>query len=372
MLNLKAARNIASFARLPEDKEKDLRLDPRNQQWGEHGKNTMLRHGVLLSESVTPLLEERLSNVCGTLGVPRKNVSAFVYNSAEVQADCFIDTPETCILRFTSGLINLMDEKEFQFVAGHELGHFLLGHVTDSQHPAEVSSEDYMIKRVRELSADRIGFLSIGDLDESVQAIIKIASGLGDQFLRFDVSSFLSQTGMISNPSRGENQNSTHPSMLIRCRSLLWFSMSVKSIRDVHKTSEAQIQKINSRVIQDLEKFVDGQILLRKTEFENDIVLWKSALLVFHSGSFTKEVQKRLSESLGQEILRGIKSFFVLYGRDELLEQITEKLNAALALVYREFPSSAKEIESVGFERAYRIVQGHPTASEVIPCGSLP
>ncbi len=357
MTDLKTARKIASFVRLSEDKEEDLKFNPRNLKWGEHGKDTMLRHGVLLSESVTPLLEKRLSSVCETLSIPRENVSAFVYNSADVQADCFIDTPETCVLRFTSGLVNLMNEKEFQFVTGHELGHFLLGHVAYSQNSADGSSEDYMIRRVKELSADRIGFLSIGSLDESIQAIIKTSSGLGDEFLRFDVSSFLSQTDMISNPSQGESRNSTHPSMLIRCRALLWFSMSVKSVHDVPKTSEHQIRKVNSRVIKDLEKFVDGQILLRKTEFENDIVLWKSALLVFHSGSFRKEVQTRLAKSLGEETLHSIKSFFGLYSRVELLEQIKHRLKDSLASVHREFPSSAKEIENIGFERAYKIVQ---------------
>ncbi len=365
MVNIKTAREIASFVRLSEDKE-DLKFDLRNLKGGEHHRDTMLRHGVLLSESVTPVLEERLSAVCRNLGIPRKNVSAFVYNSADVQADCLIDTPETCVLRFTSGLVNLMDGKEFQFVAGHELGHFLLGHAAEgdsSQYPVKESSEEYMTRRARELSADRIGFLSIENLDESIKAIIKTASGLGNRFLRFDVSKFLSQTDIISNPSLGESRNSTHPSMLIRCRALLWFSMSVKSIEDVAETSESRIREVDSRVVSDLEKFVDGQIRLRRTELENDAVLWKSALLVFHSGSFKKEVQKRLSEDLGEETLNGIRSFFELYDRDELPEQITRRLDDSLASVYREFPTSAKEIKNSGFERAYKIVRGQQSGT---------
>lgn len=356
---------MASFVRLSEDKA-DPKLELQNLRGGDHHRDTMLRHGVLLSQSVTPVLEERLSDVCNALGIPRKNVTAFVYNNADVQADCLIDTPETCVLRFTSGLVNLMDEKEFQFVAGHELGHFLLGHGACSQYLAEESSEDYMVRRARELSADRIGFLSIVNLEESIQAIIKTASGLSEQFLRFDVSSFLSQINMISNPSKGESRNSTHPSVLIRCRSLLWFSMSIQSISDVVKSNESKIREVDSRVIKDLEKFVDGPIRLRKTELENDVVLWKSVLLVFHSGSFTKKVQSRLSEDIGEETLRGVKSFFDLYSRDELLEEISRRLDSSLSSAYREFPTSAKEIENVGFERAYRIVNGVKTV-----CGRM-
>ena len=58
-------------------------------------KDSMLRHGLLISPSLTPLLEQRIVDVCENLGVPRDCISAFVHNSSEVQADCFIDTPTT-------------------------------------------------------------------------------------------------------------------------------------------------------------------------------------------------------------------------------------------------------------------------------------
>ena len=159
--------------------------------------------------------------------IPRSAVTAFVYNSAEVQADCLVDSHDSCVLRFTSGLINLMDEKEFQFVAAHELGHFLRTRCMFPIYFGRVDRRVYDPESKRTFR--RSDWVSrVDNLDESVQAIIKTASGLGDQFLRFDVSSFLSQTDLITNPSRGESKNSTHPSMLVRCRSLLWFSMSIQ------------------------------------------------------------------------------------------------------------------------------------------------
>lgn len=356
MADLCKARKLALSVRLSEDKLSEV-SDSESLKGRERHRDTMLRHGVLISKSVAPLLEDRLAGVCDTLNIPRENVTAFVYNSAEVQADCLIDSHATCVLRFTSGLINLMDEQEFKFIAGHELGHFLLGHGTCSQHLSEDSSENYMARRASELSADRIGYLAIRDLEESIQAIMKMASGLNEQFLRFDVSSFMSQSNLISDPSKGESRNSTHPSMLIRCRALLWFSMSIHSINDLKKLNESEVRKIDSRVIKDLEKFVDGQIRMRKAELEGDVVLWKSALLIFHAGSFSKDVQSRLSENLGDEILEGVKSFFELYSRDELLDEISRRLDETLATAIKEFPSSAKSIKNIGFERAHRIVE---------------
>ena len=356
MTDIRKAKEIAKLARLSED-ELSESINPHDFRGREYHKDTMLRHGVLISKSVTPSLDDRLNAVCKTLQLPRECVTAFVYNSPEVQADCLIDTPDSCVLRFTSGLVNLMDEHEFKFVVGHELGHFLLSHGTCSQHLSEGSSEDFMMMRARELSADRLGYLSIGKQEESIQAIIKTASGLSNQFLRFDIASYISQIDKISDHSRDESINNTHPSMLIRCRSLLWFAMSIHSIEDLEKVSQEKIKEINSRVAKDLEKFVDGQIKLRKIEFEKDIALWKSALLIYHSGSFTKEVQKRFGDEMGKDTLRSIKSFFELYSKEELLEEISRRLDDSLKKSHNEFPSTAQNIETAGYEIAYRIVE---------------
>lgn len=357
MADLKRAREIAARVRISEDRPSKFESSFDIKDRYRH-KDAMLRHGVLISQSVTPSLDDQLEAVCRTLNTPRECVAAFVYNSPEVQADCLIDSPDTCVLRFTSGLVNLLDENEFKFVIGHELGHFLLGHGSCSQYLSEGTSEDFMIRRARELSADRIGYLSMGNKEEALQAIIKTASGLSNQFLRFDVASFMSQTGMISNPSRGESKNSTHPSMLIRCRSLLWFAMSVLSIQDLDHLTKEKRHQIDSRVVKDLEKFVDGQVRLRKREFEKDIAVWKSALLIFHIGVFTKEVQQRLQKTLGDETLHSIKSFFELYSREELLSEITQRLDQTLKTTSREFPSSAQDIENAGYKVAYKVVEG--------------
>ena len=355
MTDLSSARALAERVRVEEDRQ-GKHLESHELQGRSQHKDSMLRHGLLISESVTPEIERRISEVCERLLIPRSAVTAFVYNSAEVQADCLIDSHDSCVLRFTSGLINLMDEKEFQFVAGHELGHFLLGHGACSQYISDGSSEGFMTQRARELSADRIGFLGVDNLDESVQAIIKTASGLGDQFLRFDVSSFLSQTDLITNPSRGESKNSTHPSMLVRCRSLLWFSMSIQGLEDLKKTPDSVIQEVDKKVTRDLERFVDGQIRARKKELSDDITLWKSCVLIINEGSFKKDVQERFSDELGITSLNGLKSFFESHSKDELPLEASKRLDQCTQSLYKEFPSTAEVIETDGVVKAYEIV----------------
>jgi|TARA_B110000971_G_C20007616_1_gene499939 hypothetical protein len=355
MIDLKSARLQAARVRLSED-QSGKKLGSHDLQGREIHKDSMLRHGLLISESMTPELEKRIGQVCERLLIPRQSVTAFVYNKADVQADCVIDSEESCVLRFTSGLVNLMNEKEFQFVAAHELGHFLLGHGACSQYAKDGSAEGFMTQRARELSADRIGFLGVDDLGESIQAIIKTASGLGDEFLRYDVSSFMAQTELLSNPARGESRNSTHPSMLIRCRAMLWFSMSVPCLQDLKSTPDSVLQGVDKQVTRDLERFVDGQVRARKQELGDDIALWKSCVLIISEGSFKKDIQERLSAELGLTSFAGLKSFFELYSTEELEEEADKRLNVVISCAFKEFPSSAGEIELSGITRAYKII----------------
>lgn len=356
MTSLEEARVFAARVRLPEDRSGDpLKFQELRKR--EQHKDSMLRHGLLITEAMTPVLEKRLSAVCERLFIPRQSVTAFVYNRADVQADCVIDSPDSCVIRFTSGLINLMDEREFQFVAAHELGHFLLSHGACSQYTSGGSSEEFMIQRARELSADRIGFLGAGSLDESIEAIIKTASGLGDEFLRFDVASFISQASELTNPSSGESRNSTHPSMLIRCRALLWFSMCVTSLQDLQACSSNEMRDVDRKVSRDLEKFVDGHIRARKRECMNDIILWKSCVLIISIGSFKKEMQDQLLAELGLDDLEKVRSFLETYEKVELETEATMRLEACIKSLYEEFPSSAQEIETFSIKKAYEVIK---------------
>lgn len=356
MPNLNSARELANRLRLKEDLRGDSLTEKEFSGRDEH-RDAMLRHGLLISGSVTPLLERRLSEVCERLTVPREAVTAFVYNGSDVQADCLVDTPETCVLRFTSGLVNLMDEKEFQFVVAHELGHFLLGHGACSQHPKGGSTEGFLIQRSRELSADRIGFLGVDNIDESVQAIIKTASGLGDEFLRFDVASFLSQAELLSNPSRGESHSSTHPSMVIRCRALLWFSMSIPSLADFANISDDVIKDVDKKVLTDLERYVDGQVRARKIQASEDITLWKTCVLIISAGAFTNDMQSRVAKELGETLLAGLKAFFGSHSAGELECEASKRLEAAIKNLYREFPESADEVKRGAVAKAYETIK---------------
>ena len=349
-------RKLASFVRLPEDREEAglAQFAP-----GRDGhRDQMLRHGVLISPAVTPVLEESIAAVCERLGIHRHQVTAFAYSSPEINADCLIDGPNSCVLRFTSSLINLLDQEEFRFVVGHELGHFLLDHRAGCKSGSDGSSERFIMERARELSADRLGYLGTDSLECSIRAIMKTASGLGGEHIRFDVSSFVAQGKLLTNAALGEGKTATHPSMLVRSRALLWFSMEIRSIEDIDGSRSGDVQRVDDRVLRDLEKFVDGHVRLAKQDMLESIAVWKSASLIYEAGGFKKAVQTKFAADLGDERLESLKSFFTLYPKDALSEEIAKRLQDALDQAYHEFPSSAQQLEKDGFTRAYSIVRG--------------
>ena len=157
-------------------------------------RNIIYQNGLKISKKVAPTLSKSLNQVYKRLKIPKKAVDAFVYASPEIQAECFTGSTSECIIRFSSSLIDIMTTNEFEFIVGHELGHFLLGHSgIINKDVNQESLEYFMLQRSREISSDRIGLLACKSLDVAVKALMKIVSGLNNQYLKLDVGEFISQ-----------------------------------------------------------------------------------------------------------------------------------------------------------------------------------
>ena len=52
--------------------------------------------------------------------------------------------------------------------------------------------------RAQEVSSDRIGYLCCDSIDIAVSSLVKLASGLNDNYLKLDINEFLSQAENLS------------------------------------------------------------------------------------------------------------------------------------------------------------------------------
>jgi hypothetical protein len=286
--------------------------------------------GLKITKSLTPDLFEVFQKVFSHLKINSDSINAYVYSSPETQATCFANNRQECVVWITSSLINLMTKEELAFVIGHELGHFILGHNIEKRLDDE--SEEYLIKcRAQEISVDRVGLVSCGSLNIGVQALMKLISGLDEEFLRFDVGSFLNQ---IKN-QRGdtimcEGSSSTHPSLVMRCRALLWFSMSDVYLKTHGDSGGEKLSKIDQLITTDSEKYVDGPARKRIKEAKEDLIMWLAALASVRDGIMDKTDQKAIKNLVGDEMLKKLLNLYSDQSRSEVFNTTHEKLIEAL------------------------------------------
>lgn len=313
-----------------------------------HVRDAFYKTGLLITDRTTPALSRSFDAVCDRLCLPRESVEAFVYSSPEVQAECFSGSLDQCTVRFSSSLVNLLNEAEFTFVVGHELGHFLFGH-GGVQHRDARSIEHFMQLRFQEISVDRLGLVACSDLKTAVQAMIKTVSGLDSRHLRYNAGQFISQLSSLSDPSQGDSLGSTHPSMFMRCRALLWFSMDTQLSGYPDMVSRDRIDALDKRVAADFSKYVDGPAERRIEQTKRDLEMWLAASLMVADGRLAKSEQEAFSEWFGTELLEKLVNFLSGLDRLEVDDAIFERVRAAReeleGVIPDRFPDVYKDIE---------------------------
>lgn len=303
--SLFSARRRAQRLRFDGDLPSDADID----DYGElaRTRERLYQDAIEISALLTPELYERFCNACLRLDVPRELVTPFIYSSKDIQGECYANG-NGCVIRFSSGLIDLLDETEFEFVIGHELGHFLFGHHSASASTNRDSLEYFRKRRSQEISCDRIGLVACSSLDTALRALMKTVSGLTERHLRFDVLAFVSQLRKIES-SPIEASFTTHPSILIRARALLWFSTRDFTSQRETSTDHDHLKKIDERIGRDLDRFVDGAVRERISSLTEDLLLWMVALEVARIGTFSAAVQGRMRSRFGDETVEKLRSF---------------------------------------------------------------
>lgn len=289
-----------------------------------------LHEGLCITDFVAPKLESSICRVVERLNLPRDSIEAFVYPSAEIQAECGASDLTKCVVRFSSSLIELLDDDEFEFVCGHEIGHFLLGHGIINLENAGRNLEFLMQQRAQEISVDRIGMLACGSLETASRAMMKIVSGLSSEYLRFDVTAFLAQIDSIDKlGERSILQFSTHPSTLVRVRALLWFSMLYSPGKRIACFDAAELRRLDTRIKGDLDKYVDGPTRDLVRTASEELQLWLVAHKVVEDGVFSKEEQKIVEELFGAEILEKLVRFLTDIPDNEIKVKVSQRMNSA-------------------------------------------
>jgi hypothetical protein len=164
----------------------------------------------------------------------KERVELYVDPAPVVNASAYCGYGEdgAWIVTVTSGAIRLLDDKQLQFLLGHELGHHAFGHgqfredlnlvYQDTPQSDLLSSRLRVFERLQELSADRAGALALGgDVAGAAEALLRVHTGLGPEDLRLDLGVFLEEIERLEAFDIPDQIGlSSHPLLPLRVRAL--------------------------------------------------------------------------------------------------------------------------------------------------------
>ncbi len=242
----------------------------------------LLSTSLKATKEITPSIDKVIKKILTRLNLDNIGLECYIYNDPSMNASCFsLDNSVDLLIMVSSGLVNKMTEDELAFVLGHEVGHYLFGHLDYAEIERKKSElEDLKIGRLyqaQEISADRIGFICSGSVDSSLRAIIKTVSGLNDEFITHNLHTYLHQIKSLKFDSL-INASYTHPIFPIRAKALMLFSMSELYYLWSNELKQAPIstEKLTNKIRRDLESTT-----LKNLKNESDHVVEKFKLWFF-------------------------------------------------------------------------------------------
>jgi len=251
--------------------------------------DSLYENTICINEALMPNHNKEIEKICKKINIPRENIKAFVAPELEVNAQC-LPFDDIGILYFNSSLINLLSIEEFCFVAGHEIGHFVYKHQS-----GETLEEVSYLSKYREISCDRLGLIVTGNIESSINCLVKISTGLKSEHFKLNVKSLLEQEDLISD-NKAFNQ-STHPSLIARIKALMNFNTiyAQNELSYINLTSD--IKKVDTVIKKDLDKDIKKII----DNYEEKYKFWYALKIILKDKKFSEEEQLKFKNLFGNE-----------------------------------------------------------------------
>lgn len=238
-------------------------------------RRRLLATSVRLSRSMAPDVHKMADDCIEKLEIEIPH-ELYVYSSPQYNAACFKPEDGQLFVMFSSSLLESFAESELKFVIGHEFGHHVYNHheipigylLNGQSRPGPKLALDlFTWSRNAEISADRAGAYCAQNLNGVARSLFKLASGLSDKIIKFDLEQFLQQVDEMQvedgEPGQGpprEDWFSTHPFSPLRVKALKLFYES-------HLMSEGGIEQSHLEVgVQRLMSLMEPSYLEARTD----------------------------------------------------------------------------------------------------------
>ncbi len=313
--------------------------------------NDMLSNALLLNRVIAP----RIYDICEEIKTKLSfdaTIDFYLVSSAEVNAfsiNGFGHVPH--IICCTSSLIQQASDDELRWIIGHEIGHLIyLHHKLDvarrfiptgenERPPAGLTINYFRFRNYCEISADRIGFIAMPDIEIVTKSLFKITYGISEDHFKLDINEYLKQLERLRDVNLGD-LFSSHPNSMIRIKALIDFADS--ELYKLGKESDLAAAKMDEgilSILQLLETHPKNDREQRKVDFlsaagmymaccDQDTMSQKWDLLYDWLSDYTTQPEHYLQFDSQEAILKKTKQVCGLFAKEasddvfQLLERV--------------------------------------------------
>jgi len=340
----------------PEEFNIDLKKIEKPKILDESHLSNLLSNSIKVTKEILPKVSKSIDNVFEKLKIENQFNFFVTADNYQANAVCSLmslsSKPEIIL---TSKLIELLNEKELEFVIGHEVAHYIYQHsVYPNPHNIENRTSKLNVlnlSRAAEISADRIGFLACGELESSLRANLKLASGLSEKHLNYKFSAYLDQLRELESLGKSDSQLwSTHPIFLIRIQALIWFSMTKEyhEFFETKKKGTYSIAEIDDKIDNSIKKIIGDEIGQSNKEIFDRALMWGSLSLYLSDKTFTKKEQNSFIEKFGKEKATKVLSLLKFSNRDMLDRKVENAFQEASHLLKKDKNILISELKRLG------------------------
>lgn len=331
-------------------------IQTQNKHDQDRHLSNLLSHSIRISKEIFPDIGKGIEEIFEELKV-ENNFNFFVTaDHVEANAVCSVmPFSSKADIIITSKLVELLSHEELKFVLGHEIAHYYYQHFNYPHHSQAQSRVEKLnllnLSRAAEISSDRIGFLVCNDIETSLRAMIKLASGLGEKHINFNFSAYLDQLKELEKLGKSDGQLwSSHPNFLVRMQALIWFSMSreYNEFKNL-KGGTYTIKEIDEKIDKQINKIIGNELEVSNKEIYERALLWGSLHLYMHDKVFTKEEQEKFKKRFGEKKMTSTISFLKMT-KGNISDKIKLAFQEANTLLKKEKTNLIDELTSVGKE----------------------
>ena len=353
-------------------KEFDIRINPQNEiDYSSNMDAYLLSSSIQIKNDLFPKIYQSIQDV------KKKIEFEDIYNfyvspdNSTANAYCKVMPRSNSVdIVFTSRLIELLNQEELKFIIAHEVAHH---HYQHYLYPSPKDSENNLryfnlinLQKNAEISADRLGFMALDDLEKTMRAMIKLSSGLSSEHIKYNFEYFMDQLKDLkkleSNPYL---MNASHPSIFTRAQAIVWFSNS-KEYLEFSRSSEKGLYSLK-----EVDDLINNSILELISKDQDNIfgertrtcLFWCLVYLILADKKFTKAEQEYLSKIFSNQKVSSLKSFLNNSNADEIENRMKSELHKSIDLPKakkNEIKEKLKEyIENFSFDNDMNIIKAH-------------